>query len=574
VTSLHNNDIESKIMKGMMFGGVENESERSEKMKKKKKNGNGSGLIGGYDSQDEQSSVGDISDNSDNDSDLHHDQQQQQQQQNKKKRSNKDDEKGMKLLVCPNFIDGTCTSTGCLLAHPGLRDNAQIFIKATRNEDGSRKRIPYVYICPMTDGADLMMCRVSKLSEPIALGPDSTVPKKKVIKQKDKDKDKEKDKDKDKDKESLPEIPQVETSSGSHRTIANKRHANTKPPIAPKEEESKEEEEEIPERYRYKHICSLGKQCTSYHVYVRPSTTDIILAMYPIRCGHRTQIYPNGSKLIGNVRDDKFNGYGTMIWENGDIYMGDWKENQRHGFGIYRNKDGSMEYIGQFAYGVRSGWGLLRTKNGDEYVGQWANGKMHGVGILISISLDPMYQPGQSKQQLKALQIEGYDPDSEFKPQAFVGKTVYHGEFKEDLYDGIGLFQRSNGDVYMGYCQAGKAHGLGVLSLSSGEKYKGYFDRNARHGRGCCAYPNGARYAGHWYRGVHSGYGIFISPEGEKYIGEWDGGKKHGKGRYLFKNHDFYDGEFVKNKAKGVGVYVHANGNLYTGQWVSVFHIL
>ncbi len=542
ITSIHSDDIHSRILKGMMFGGDEDNEEDMKSAKKRRTGG------GGYDSQDDdnssvgsvgEGSVGSLSDVSDGEGGSLEDDFSQlnlsKQQARKKKKKSKDDEKGMKLLVCPNFIDGNCSSTTCLLAHPGMRDNAQIYIKTTRNEDGSRKRIPYVYICPLTDGADLMMCRVSKLPEPIALGPDSKVPKAK----------------KKKDSiDSLPSIPPVDDQSQEAISMPikkNQKKDKSKPPPKPPVPE------EVPERLRYRHVCSLGKQCTSYHVYVRPSTEEIILAMYPIRCGHRTKLFPDGSKLIGNVRNDKFNGYATMLWENGDVYMGDWQDDQRHGFGIYRNKDGSMEYIGQFAYGVRSGWGLLRTKNGDEYVGQWKNGKMHGVGILISSTVD---QPGQSV-------------DAEFRKDALVGKTVYHGEFKDNLYDGIGVFQRSNGDVYMGYCQGGKAHGLGILSLSTGEKYKGHFERNARHGKGCCAYPNGSRYAGTWYRGVHSGYGIYISPEGEKYIGEWDGGKKHGKGRYLFLNHDFYDGEFFKNKAKGVGVYYHANGNLYSGQWVS-----
>lgn len=278
--------------------------------------------------------------------------------------------------------------------------------------------------------------------------------------------------------------------------------------------------------------CPRGLACKLYHIYIRPSTKDIILRMYPIDTGKKTRLYLSRARYDGHVKKDKLSGYGVMCWLCGDTYMGDWLNNERDGFGIYRAANGT-EYVGQWKSGKRHGFGVATTETGEEYVGEWADGSMEGVGMRKSATGD-----------------------------------VYEGTFVRGKYHGIGRFSKNNGDVFLGYSVEGYAQGLGVLALWTGEKYKGYFERNARHGRGVCAYPNGSRYAGSWYRGVHQGFGIYLSPTGgEKYIGNWEAGKKHGQGRYYFENGDFYDGEFHKNLAQGKGAYFHANGNIYSGEW-------
>lgn len=252
-TSIHNDDIQSRMLRAMIFGAEED---------------------AGSDSDDDDS----LNITSFN-----------------KKRQHK--EKGVKLLVCPGFVNGTCEVKTCPLAHPGVRDNAKIFLKNTRNEDGSKKQVPYVYVCPDTDGINLLLEQA-------------------------------------KEGEDYPD-DQSESSAGG----------------------------------AWGKQCPMGRKCTSYHVYMRPSTTEIIRALYPIRCGKRQKNYESGAKLVGNVRNDEFDGYGTMTWENGAVYMGDWKNNLRHGFGIYRTKEGN-EYTGQYSRGLRHGWGLWKSPNGDEYIGR------------------------------------------------------------------------------------------------------------------------------------------------------------------------------------------------------------
>lgn len=278
--------------------------------------------------------------------------------------------------------------------------------------------------------------------------------------------------------------------------------------------------------------CAAGNACDYYHYYIRPPTIEIIQKLYPIKQGVQTKDFLSGALMKGNVKRNKFNGYGVFTWPTGGTYVGDWVDDKRQGFGIFRTPTGA-EYVGQWDCGLRHGWGILYHPNGEEYVGQWVNGKMHGVGRLSSRNGD-----------------------------------VYEGRFENHKYNGIGRFTRKNGDKFMGYIHEGFAQGLGVQALISGEKYKGYFDRDVRHGKGACAYKNGSRYFGEWYRGLRNGFGVFLSGQGERYVGQWLSGKKHGTGRYMFANGDFYDGEFRNDKAQGMGVYYHvAEGNVFSGEW-------
>ncbi len=277
--------------------------------------------------------------------------------------------------------------------------------------------------------------------------------------------------------------------------------------------------------------CKYAGECDKYHIYIRPSTKDIILRIYPREEGEKSKLLQSGAEITGTLHNNKLQGYGVMTWVNGATYSGNWSDDLREGFGIYRTPFGT-EYSGGWIKGKRDGFGCYINSIGEEYVGEWKDGKMEGNGKLTSPNGDS-----------------------------------YEGRFMNHKYHGVGVFSKSNGDRFMGYCQEGMACGLGIMALGIGEKYKGYFDRNFRHGKGVCAYPNGSRYAGQWYRGVPHGFGVFVAPNGEKYVGEFRGGKKHGNGRYFFLDGSFYDGEFHKNKAQGMGCYFFASGDKYSGLW-------
>ena len=102
-----------------------------------------------------------------------------------------------------------------------------------------------------------------------------------------------------------------------------------------------------------------------------------------------TYTYDDGSKYVGEWKDDKQHGQGTHTWPSGDTYIGEYKDNKKHGQGTYTFADGD-KYIGEYkedkyngqgtyTFGPRSEWA------GDQYVGQWRDDKKHGQGTYIFV---------------------------------------------------------------------------------------------------------------------------------------------------------------------------------------------
>ena len=116
--------------------------------------------------------------------------------------------------------------------------------------------------------------------------------------------------------------------------------------------------------------CKYGptNSCPYYHVYVRPSTRDIILRLYPLQSGIKAKLYSSGAKFEGHVKRNVIQGYGVLHWANDSVYIGDFENNLRHGIGIFRSKQ--YEYVGSWVNGIKEGWGVCVTANDEEYAGK------------------------------------------------------------------------------------------------------------------------------------------------------------------------------------------------------------
>ena len=225
-----------------------------------------------------------------------------------------------KMLICSQFLSKRCKRINCPRAHPGLRDEAEIYHCRV---PGKTKKVPYVQVC----------CRYN----------------------------------------------------GSHSS------------------------------------CLDGNTCKNYHIYIRPTTQEIIRKLYPIERGEKEKMFASGCRLEGEVVKGRFEGYGIMTYNDGSTYMGDWADNRREGFGIYRSVKGT-EYAGQWKGGTRYGKGVLLSESGEEYHGDWVEGRMEGVGQLTALNGDK-----------------------------------YEGHFLNNKFDGLGIFTKKNGDQYMGHFKEGMA---------------------------------------------------------------------------------------------------------------------
>ena len=95
---------------------------------------------------------------------------------------------------------------------------------------------------------------------------------------------------------------------------------------------------------------------------------------------------------------------------------------------------------------TREGYGIMRFENGDVYKGSWMNDMLHGEGVMTFKSGD-VYEGAWFKNMMTT----GKDPDTG-KPTdigvlKFHNGDVYEGEFKCGMFEGQGVYRRSDGTI-------------------------------------------------------------------------------------------------------------------------------
>jgi hypothetical protein len=174
---------------------------------------------------------------------------------------------------------------------------------------------------------------------------------------------------------------------------------------------------------------------------------------------------------IGSVYEGQWaynypHGRGTQFYANGDVYEGMFKEGRPNGRGKHSYSNGSY-YAGDFTSSYFNGYGIYALANGDVYRGDWVNNSMHGVGILT---------------------FEGH---------------IYHGQFKNNCYEGEGKMYFPNSDVYEGTFSDGKMRGKGKLTYANGDVYEGTFVADVPHGQGVLTRAEGTVITGEWIEGKY-----------------------------------------------------------------------
>ena len=82
-------------------------------------------------------------------------------------------------------------------------------------------------------------------------------------------------------------------------------------------------------------------------------------------------------KSLFSSDNDKFQkkqGRGTITDPDGTKYVGEFKDDKWHGQGTATSLDGS-KYVGKFKDGEKNGQGTFTFPDGGKYVGEWKNGK-------------------------------------------------------------------------------------------------------------------------------------------------------------------------------------------------------
>ena len=122
----------------------------------------------------------------------------------------------------------------------------------------------------------------------------------------------------------------------------------------------------------------------------------------------------------------------------------------------------------------------------------------------------------------------------------------YVGEFKNDNFNGQGIYTYSTGEIYVGEWKDSKSHGQGTIFMNrlsndgekTTDKYVGEFQNGKKNGQGRYTFADGSISVGEFKDDTASGLGIYIFGEttewaGDKYVGEFQNGKRNGHGTYI-----------------------------------------
>ncbi|MDA8820745.1 trypsin-like peptidase domain-containing protein [Planktomarina temperata] len=141
-----------------------------------------------------------------------------------------------------------------------------------------------------------------------------------------------------------------------------------------------------------------------------------------------TYTYDDGSKYVGEWKDDKQHGQGTYTWPGGDTYIGEHKDNKKHGQGTYSFASGD-KYIGEFKDNKRHGQGTYSFASGDKYIGEYKDDKYNGQGTYT------------------------FGPNSEWSGDKYVGG------YKDGKQNGQGTYFFADGTVETGLWESGEFQG-------------------------------------------------------------------------------------------------------------------
>ena len=175
-----------------------------------------------------------------------------------------------------------------------------------------------------------------------------------------------------------------------------------------------------------------------------------------------TRTYGDGTKYVGEFKDNKAHGQGVAIYADGTKYVGEFKNHKMHGQGTRTYSDGG-KYVGEFKDNQQHGQGTHTWANGTKYVGEWKDNQQHGQGT-----------------------------------HTWADGGKYVGEFKDNQQHGQGTHTWANGTKYVGEWKDNQQHGQGTLTWADGHKYVGEFKDNQQHGQGTLTWANGGKYVGEW----------------------------------------------------------------------------
>lgn len=223
--------------------------------------------------------------------------------------------------------------------------------------------------------------------------------------------------------------------------------------------------------------------------------------------------FKDGNIYSGNWNyNGKKEGFGINIRPDGSLYKGYWENDHITRYGTYIDVQGNY-YQGELKNGVACGSGVLYMKEKFKYTGNFDNDVQNGIG----------------------------------KEENYEDNTIYEGEYKDGIKEGVGKLAFPDGSYYEGEFKGGEMNGKGTLKFPDNREYKGEFKDGKMDGKGVFKWENGNMYKGDYLNGQKHGYGTFYWDADQYYEGHWFNNKQHGEGLY-YLNGKTLKGQFRYGK--------------------------
>ena len=206
-----------------------------------------------------------------------------------------------------------------------------------------------------------------------------------------------------------------------------------------------------------------------------------------------TLCFPDGTKYVGTIKNNRITGSGTYTFNNGSTYSGEVLNGLRHGHGVYKSSN-NIYYEGGWKNGLKDGKGLIK-QGGMELEGEWKEGILCGK-CRIKWKTGNIFE-GELKDN--AMNGNGY-------MIWFNKNEKFVGEWKNNLQNGYGIhiWYDTNNDNkffrnrYIGQWKGGKRNGYGIFFYNNGCVYEGYWKNNKKDGFGIYYYFDKTKYIGNF----------------------------------------------------------------------------
>ncbi|MDB4236416.1 trypsin-like peptidase domain-containing protein [Planktomarina temperata] len=328
-----------------------------------------------------------------------------------------------------------------------------------------------------------------------------------------------------------------------------------------------------------------------------------------------TYTYDDGSKYVGEWKDDKQHGQGTFTWPGGDTYIGEYKDGKKNGYGTSTFASGNR-HVGEYKDGVRNGQGFFVWKDGradlcfytDDEDSNCSGTNVYDVALNLTEKFRqmPEFQRKKIQSNLKlngfytsvvdgkwgrgtftalashaAVKLKTVNINTASSANNLLQNVLGTGSSSDNScptdpnaiwHNCVGTYTYDGGDKYVGEWKNNKKHGQGTYTSQAGSSYIGEYKNGKKHGQGTYTYPDGSIYVGQLENGDFNGQGSLTLANGDTYVGKFKDDDANGQGSLTLANGDTYVGEFKDNNFNGQGTFTFGpnsewSGDKYVGEF-------